>query len=217
MILFKSFHVPLILTRQKTETRRVWSHGCRVKVGSVHQAKTSLFAKEYFAELRILKVWKQRLGEMTSQNAKAEGYRTVAEYKKIWEEINGSWNDGQEVWAVRFKILDQLEGGHNCLECGGRIKVIRVEPYDGIHDPTGIWLSAGNMSEGNDKTIGCLCNTCADDLCKKGIIFEGCVAHGGRLYVDGVVDNASWHPKHPEFLINQEDDENEDEEDPLEF
>lgn len=207
-MLFKPYHVPLIKRRQKTETRRIWPHGPRVREGSIHQGKTKMMTTRHFGHLRILKLWRQKLGDMTEEDAHAEGCQTLAEYREVWERINGSWDPSLEVYAVRFCLLDELEGGHHCLECGKRVKVIRVEPYDGFHEPTGIWLYAMSLDTG-DKTLGCLCNNCAADLCEKGIVFEGCNVYQGRLYVEAVLNKKDWEPKHPEFLLPDEDDEEE--------
>jgi hypothetical protein len=72
MLLFKPEHVPLILEKTKTETRRIWKKR-RCKVGSIHKAKTQMLSKEYFAKLKILDCHKEEFRCITEEGAKAEG------------------------------------------------------------------------------------------------------------------------------------------------
>ena len=44
---------------------------------------------------------------ITEEDAKKEGCSSVAEFKKVWEEIYGKWNPEQEVYVVEFKLLDK--------------------------------------------------------------------------------------------------------------
>ena len=68
MILFKHAHIFSILIGLKTQTRRTWEKA-RVKPGSVHLAKTEMISKQFFARLKILAVYQERLGDMTEQDA----------------------------------------------------------------------------------------------------------------------------------------------------
>jgi hypothetical protein len=220
MILFRPCHVPLILRREKTETRRLWLKGCRVKEGSIHQAKTTLFG-EAFAELRILKVYKQMLADMTEADAKAEGEYTMDQYRRIWAEINGFWEASTVVWVVKFEILDPALNSHNCLECGKRCRVIRVSPYRGQEKPTGLYLrDISEICDGRERTIGVLCDKCWPTLIDQGKIGGAGPGECGRILDDLSIDGSSgsYQPKHPEYMFPDKDDEDEDdEEDPLEF
>lgn len=103
MLLFKPYHVWPIWMKEKTETRRLWKRQKAVP-GSCHQAQTRMYTREYFAKLDILEVFQQPLGEMTEQDAKAEGGYTLAQYRHVLEEINGTpWDDKQVVFVVRFE------------------------------------------------------------------------------------------------------------------
>lgn len=63
MLLFKHFHIPPILNGTKTVTRRYWKKP-RIKVGSIQRCQTALFTQDYFAKVRITKVYAQPLKEM---------------------------------------------------------------------------------------------------------------------------------------------------------
>jgi uncharacterized protein YqfB (UPF0267 family) len=103
LLLFKDWHIQPILRGEKTQTRRVWK-APRAKVGSVHLAKTQMLSEYYFAKLRILKVEKQRLGDISEEDAMKEGGYTLSEFKNIWIQINGDWNPDLEVYVVEFKL-----------------------------------------------------------------------------------------------------------------
>jgi len=105
MLLFKKQHIAPILTGAKTETRRIWPKGPRVRVGAVHQCRTSLFG-EPFARVRVTGLRRERLGDMTDSDAYLEGYDSLEEFYGAWLEINGSWNPQQMVYVVDFEVID---------------------------------------------------------------------------------------------------------------
>ncbi len=114
MLLFKPEHVKPILEGRKTQTRRVWKKP-RVKVGSIHKAKTRMFSKDYFALLKITGLRKERLGDITEEDVRAEGGYTVQEFKKVWERIHNSWNPEQEVWVVEFEVVKRVHEAQTFL------------------------------------------------------------------------------------------------------
>ena len=117
MLLFKPYHVfPLVASalpiegwpegmRPKTHTRRIWKRP-RAKIGSTHQCKLN-FYDPHFARVDIRDVYEQPLGEMTEEDAKAEGGYTLAEYARIWQIINGEpLNPLEEVWVVEMLCVE---------------------------------------------------------------------------------------------------------------
>lgn len=101
MLLFKEYHIVPILTGKKTVTRRIWKRK-RVKLDAIHLAKTKMLSKQYFAKLKIAGWYVQRLGDMKEAEANTEGYETVEDFKKAWEDIHGEWDADIDVYVVYF-------------------------------------------------------------------------------------------------------------------
>jgi len=109
MLLFKPDHVELIKRRKKTQTRRTWAN-CRVKVGSIHQAKTSFKKGEQpFAYILITAVRQEFLGQITDEDARKEGYPHVPGYKRAFKRIYGRWDPHELVWVVDFELATEAE------------------------------------------------------------------------------------------------------------
>jgi hypothetical protein len=109
MLLFKEVHVPLILSGDKWQTRRLWTKR-HAKPGTVHKAKTRMLSTECFALLRIERCYQQRLGDMTQADVIAEGYQSLEDYRKALETINKNkkfvWSDDTVVFVVEFKVVE---------------------------------------------------------------------------------------------------------------
>jgi hypothetical protein len=58
----------------------------------------------------------QKLGEISSEDVKKEGYNSLEEFKQIWMEINGSWNPEQIVTAYEFKLCSRTGKPSSALE-----------------------------------------------------------------------------------------------------
>jgi len=105
MILFKKEHVQPILDRVKTQTRRMGNK--RWNVGAVHQCKLN-YMKGHFADVRIKDVRRERLGDISHEDALAEGYRNTFDYLEAFYEINRIDPDFDEanplVWVVDFEL-----------------------------------------------------------------------------------------------------------------
>lgn len=104
MILFKKEHVDPILKGRKTQTRRTGRK--RWKVGAVRQAKTDYSNESEFAKIRILSVHQEQLGDITEDDAVAEGCNSIEEYKAVFQDIYGHWDENSLVWVIDFERVD---------------------------------------------------------------------------------------------------------------
>ena len=110
MLLFKPIHVPLILSGEKDQTRRKWKKA-RAKVGAIHLAKIKMLSREYFARLEILAVYEERLGDISEEDARAEGYPTQYDYLVAFQKINHISDDDfsdvlkMMVYVVHFTVV----------------------------------------------------------------------------------------------------------------
>ena len=96
-----------VLSGKKTQTRR------RIRPGRkfVYQAgKTYTIqpkrSQSAVARFEALAVRKQQLGEMTQDEAVAEGFGSIAEYQELWVRQYGSFNPDKEVWVIEFKLKE---------------------------------------------------------------------------------------------------------------
>ena len=103
-MLFKREHIPMILNGTKTATRRIWKKP-RVKEGRIYKCKNKMLSKEYFALIKVNKIYKQFLGEMGDKDAIKEGYADLEAFKEIWIKINGFWHDNCLVDVIEFEIV----------------------------------------------------------------------------------------------------------------
>lgn len=94
----------MILAGRKTETRRAWKKPM-AKVGGVYKVKTKMLSKEYHCQIIVVGMRKERLGDITEEDSRKEGYASIPEYYDVWEKINGrgSWNPNQEVYVIDFR------------------------------------------------------------------------------------------------------------------
>lgn len=110
-MLFKDYHIPMIRSGSKTETRREWADGYgRPNEGSVHIASTEMFCSDEEADcyIRILDVYDQPLGEMSNEAAQSEGdYEDLEDFRAGYEKVygEGSWDPEKVVAVVEFEYV----------------------------------------------------------------------------------------------------------------
>ena len=64
----------------------------------------------YFAKIKIVSLYKQKLYNMTEGDAIKEGYDCLRDFEKIWIKINGEWNPNLVVDVIEFELIG---GGKN--------------------------------------------------------------------------------------------------------
>ena len=134
MILYKNYHVPLILDLTKDITRRGGKK--RWNIGAFHQFKTGFKSNDVFAGARIEDVYEQALGDISSQHVLREGYQTREEYFEAYRSINRLvvMNLDMLVWVVEFTVMGLMEvSSDNQIDAlleydDPRIPVLKVHP-----------------------------------------------------------------------------------------
>ena len=104
-MLFKSYLIDLILQGKKTQTRRRGAQ--RYKPGHVYRCQRHYYDKTG-PRIRIKRVWQQMLGDMTEEEARAEGFDTKVGFADAWYDINGVYRASEEVWAYEFELVRDL-------------------------------------------------------------------------------------------------------------
>ncbi|MBI2935339.1 MAG: ASCH domain-containing protein [Chloroflexi bacterium] len=113
MILFKPDSKEKILAGRKWQTRKLWDRP-RAKEGAEHLVylRPPMTGEKPFARIRIKRVWRQRLGEMNEEEARAEGHESLPAFFEQFQRINGRKIQGDlrqlQVYAVEFEVLEKL-------------------------------------------------------------------------------------------------------------
>lgn len=101
-MLFKKQLLAKVMDGSKTQTRRLSAR--TYKVGRTYGATCRRYQKPQ-AHIQILQAQQQRLGDITLQDVKAEGFNTLKEFKETWIKINGNWNPDEVVTAYEFQLV----------------------------------------------------------------------------------------------------------------
>ena len=102
-LIFKKEHIDLVLKGIKTQTRR--RHQYPLKAEKIYDIKKDWYHKTGH-KILITKVYRQRLGDITPEEAMKEGGYTVREFIEVWIRINGSWDPDEVVWIYEFKVIE---------------------------------------------------------------------------------------------------------------
>jgi len=103
-LIFRKEHVDLILRREKTQTRR--RHRRTLKAGRIYSIKTS-WTDVTDHRIKIDRVFRQRLGDMTAEEALKEGGYTVEKFKRVWGRIVGPWDPDEVVTVYEFHLVEE--------------------------------------------------------------------------------------------------------------
>lgn len=97
---FRLKHMKRILEGIKIQTSRKAIPDPKVKVGNIIHASVW---EPHFADLRITSIERKHLGEFTEEDAKREGGYNLEEFKSVWKDIHGEWNDNEAVYIIHFE------------------------------------------------------------------------------------------------------------------
>jgi hypothetical protein len=121
MALFKRKHVELILQGRKTQTRRIHSH--EWKLGRVYGVRDKLFGKPV-AYIMVIRKFRQRLGDISAEDVRKEGYSSLQEFQRAWEQVHGQgcWNSDLIATVYEFNVVSP----HNVKSLAGKMRIKRT-------------------------------------------------------------------------------------------
>jgi hypothetical protein len=121
-MLFKPEHIELILSGRMTQISKLWEKPM-TRVGSIHKAKTALFSKDYFASVIITDMRRERLGDITIEDAIKEGYDDLHCYIDAWIKNKGYWEPNTTVYVVSFELKESLilQTTTEAMECSNPV------------------------------------------------------------------------------------------------
>jgi len=107
-MLFKRRYLRKILDGTKTQTRRPSSgfSGRAYKVGDVVPLRDS-FRGPARAQILITRRFQQRLGDISLDEVRKEGFTSLEEFKREWMSIYGEWNPDQTVTVYEFRLVKE--------------------------------------------------------------------------------------------------------------
>jgi hypothetical protein len=88
----------LIVSGKKTQSSRKTKNR-RIKKGAIVRAQI-----KHLADLEITDVIRKPLSEFSDRDAKAEGSRTLEEFKNVWKALHGNWNPRERVYMIQFRL-----------------------------------------------------------------------------------------------------------------
>jgi hypothetical protein len=91
-----------LLNGTKTQTSKTSIPDPKIRPGAVVHA--AIF-EPHVAELRITSVERKRLKYFDEEDAKREGGYNLIQFKKMWKETHGEWDEDQLVYIIRFDIV----------------------------------------------------------------------------------------------------------------
>jgi len=97
---FRLSHMEPILKDVKTQTSRKGIPDPKVKEGAIIHAA---IWEPHFADLRVTHIERKRLKYFDEEDAKREGGYTLEDFKKVWKDIHGEWNEDQFVYVIHFE------------------------------------------------------------------------------------------------------------------
>jgi hypothetical protein len=100
-MLFKRRLLQKILSGEKTQTRR--PRGSTKEVGDKMGVRNHYEPFKHY--VLITRKFKQRLGDISEQDAHKEGFQSIDEFKAAWINIYGSWKPNQVVTVLEFKLV----------------------------------------------------------------------------------------------------------------
>lgn len=108
MMLFQDEHIDMIKDGRKHVTRRDWMRKM-AKEGGSYPIQTHAFQskEDCHGFIECTALYKQKLGDMTEEDAWEEGGYELQGFREVWGDINGEWDPDKEVYVVEFDYIGE--------------------------------------------------------------------------------------------------------------
>lgn len=127
-ISFKPRLIPEVFNGNKTVTRRSASSG--YAVGQEHAILPGM-ARQSMGRLRVTAVETLPLEPMDDDEARAEGFADLEEFKAYWLLLHKSWDPGKLVKRIEFVVLIQTHRLCGCCDGDGISELEQPRITDG--------------------------------------------------------------------------------------
>lgn len=108
-MLFKPDMAELIMQKKKTATRRMPGK-LSYAAGSIQPVQTT-YTQKAVCRIKILRTYRQFLGDVTLQQAREEGFETVSAFKayfmKCFKKVPITFLLAPEIVVYEFRLLDE--------------------------------------------------------------------------------------------------------------
>lgn len=107
-MIFTADSIDKIRSGRKTQTRRLWKV-THVRPGGVYRVRASRFAAFNPSDpaIRVTAVRIEALAAITPEDARREGFATIAEFREAWVRLHRDWHDPDRVHVVDFELAER--------------------------------------------------------------------------------------------------------------
>lgn len=102
-LVFEPSDMESILNGAKTQVVSQSAPNPKIKTGASVQASVYV---PHFADLRIVSVERKKLKYFDKDDAKREGYSSLAEFKRAWKKKHGEWDENELVYMIQFQKIE---------------------------------------------------------------------------------------------------------------
>ena len=104
-MIFRPALIEKILAGEKTQTRRPGGRAnCQYRAGRTYAVQPGRGQRQV-ARLRVLEVRREKLGDISQEDAGAEGFPGRETFLRYWQRIYGEVDHDQLIWVLRFELV----------------------------------------------------------------------------------------------------------------
>ena len=89
-----------------------------MKIDGVYKVRKGRYSKDFYFKIKVTSISKQRLGDMTEEDARREGFAdyyidgkivltALDLFKARWIDLHGTWDQAQKVYVIGFRVVPE--------------------------------------------------------------------------------------------------------------